>query len=194
VRMMEVEKQATAHEQTADAAIVKVMSPERSPQEKLAEPFRGAKKYAVHATKQTQAVAILNELGDEAAGILDRCDYGAIEAFRVKFGTRFYYAGLSTPTVEATPRERYAGTFVRWGWLGEEVDAALARIKPGESVKVDWDRFEVGGGTITREALRLGLKPRFSSDSDAIWLARFPQMKRAIIEHGDIVFTGTGSA
>jgi len=192
--MMEVEKQATAHEQAADAAIAKVMDPERSPQAKLAALFAGAKKYQVDQTKQPQAAAILNELADEAASILDRCDYGAIDAFRAKFGTRFYYAGLSRSVVEPTPRDLYAGIFVRWGYLGEVIDAALARIKPGESVKVDWDRFEVGGRTITREALRLGLKPRLSSDSDAVWLARFPQMKRAIIQHGDIVFTGTGSA
>jgi hypothetical protein len=189
--MMEVEKQTPAHERAADAAIAKLMDPKRSPQAKLAALFAGVRNYPVHETKQPQAEAILNELGDEAAGILDRCDYGAIEGFRSKFGTRFYYAGLSTPAVEPTPRELYAGTFVRWGWLGEEMDAAIARIKPGQSVKIDWDRFTVGDRTITREAVRLGLKPRFSSDSDAKWLARFPLMKRAIVDGGDIIFVGS---
>jgi hypothetical protein len=191
--MAEVEKEELAHVQAADAAIAKLMDPQRSPQAKLAALFKGAKRAQVDPTKQAQAVPILNELGDEAAGILDRCDYGAIEAFRVKFGNHFYYAGLSMPTVEATPRELYAKLFAKWGWLGDEIDGALARIKQGERVKVDWDRFTVGDRTISREAIRLGMKPRSSSDSDAEWLNRFGQMKKAIIDHGDIVFVGTGS-
>jgi len=194
---MEPEKQTEAHEQAADAALAKIMDPERSPQAKLARLFRNAAKYAVHPTKQAQAVAILNGLAAEAAGILDRCDYGSIEAFRVKFGSQFYYAGLSTPAVEQTPRERWLPVFLkRWAGSGEECEAAIAMIKRAEigTVKVNWDSFEVGGRTITREAIRLRLKPRFSRSTDAEWLAKFPQMKRWVVDGNDIVFTGVGSA
>lgn len=88
-----------------------------------------------------------------------RGDYGAIEGLLSKFHNEFRYAGLSTPIVEPTPRELYAETFARWGWHGEEIDAALARIKPGERVKVDWNQFTVGDRTISRESALTAIRP-----------------------------------
>ena len=123
-----------------------------------------------------------------------RGKYEALGQLLDRLDQKYRYAGLATPVVALTTRELYGKVFARWGWAGEEIDAAIARIKPGERVQVDWDHCTIGARTITREAIRLGLKPRFSTDSDALWLNRFPQMKRAIMEHGDIVFTGTGNA
>jgi hypothetical protein len=196
--MAEAEKQIEHDElaQVIEAGMAAMRDPALSPQEVAACGFHrvATSGPAVHETKEPLALEILTRHRDLIVGALRRSEYGSIEGLLSKFFHENRYAGLSMPRVEATPRELYAKLFARWGWLGEELDAAIARIKPGERVEVDWDRFRIGDRTVTREAIRLGLKPRFSSDSDAVWLARFPQMKRAILDRGDIVFNGTGSA
>jgi hypothetical protein len=172
-----------------------ILAPELALQAATESRFRAiAGSVHVHPTKETQALAIIEEAEKPILDALRRGDYGALGQLLDRFDQKYRYAGLSTPAVEATPRELYAKIFARWGWHGEEIDAAIARIKPGERVKVDWNQFTIGDRTISREAIRLGMKPRFSSDTDAIWLNRFPQMKRAIVDRGDLVFTGTGSA
>jgi hypothetical protein len=178
-----------------EAGTAAMRDPALNPQEVAASGFHrvATSGPAVHETKKSQAIEIVRRHHELIVSALRRGDYGSIEGLLSKFFSECRYAGLSMPRVEATARELYAKVFTRWGLLGKEIDAALVRIKQGDNVKVDWDRFTVGDRTITREAIRLGLKPRCSSDSDAVWLAKLPQMKRAIVDHGDIVFTGMGS-
>jgi hypothetical protein len=195
--MAEVEKRMDDElAQVIEAGTAAMRDPALNPQEVAASGFHrvATSGPAIHETKKPQAIDIVRKHHGLIVDALRRGDYGSIEGLLSKFFSEYRYAGLSTPRVEAAPRELYEKVFVRWGWLGEEIDAALARIKPGDSVKVDWDRFKIGDRTIMREAIRLGLKPRFSSDSDAVWLNRFPQMKRAFMDHGDVVVMGTGSA
>lgn len=197
VRKMEVEKRIDDElERAIEAGMAEMRDPALNPQEVAARGFHrvATSGPAVHETKKSQALALIGKHRQSIMTALRRGDYGEIDGLLSKFFSEYRYAGLSTPAVEPTPRDLYERTFARWGWLGDEIDAAFARIKPGERVTVDWDRFTVGERTISRESIRLGLKPRFSSASDASWLARFPQMKRAILDHGDVVFTGTGSA
>jgi hypothetical protein len=179
-----------------EAGMAAMRDPALSPQEVAALGFHRVVTSgpAIDPSKRPQAIEIARRHSELLVGALRRGDYGSIEGLLSKFFSEYRYAGLSMPTVEATPRELYAKVFSRWGWLGGEIDAAIARIKQGERVRVDWDRFTIGDRTITREAIRLGLKPRFSTLSDGEWLAKFPQMRRAIVDHGDVVFTGTGSA
>ncbi|MGD0290100.1 MAG: hypothetical protein ABSC63_10660 [Candidatus Binataceae bacterium] len=194
VKVVEGEAPCLALAQKIAALSAAILAPELDPQVATESRVRAiVGSVRAHPSKETQALAMIEEAEKPILDALRRGDYSALGQLLDRFDQKYRYAGLATPAVEPTPRELYARIFARWGWSGEELDAAIVRIKPGARVKVDWDRFTVGDRTVSRESVRLGLKPRRSSDSDAAWLNRFPQMKRAIVDGGDIVFVGTGS-
>jgi len=143
-----------------------------------------------HESKKAQAAAKIKTAAAAIVAGLRRSDPDLVNKALGDFDREYRLTGLEMPPIEPTPQQRYGDNFLRWGWRGEEIDAAIARMKPSDVVKVDWDRFTIGGRTITREAIRLSLKPRYSSYSDAQWLDRFGPMKRAILVHGDVCFPG----
>jgi len=183
--------------QKLEAGVAAILDPALDPQTAAAARFRRiVGSIAVAPGKEAAAAAMIDEYLPQIIAMLRRCDYAGLEALLTSFDSKYRYAGLSNPIIPPPPAEQFGKLFAKWGWLGEEIDAAIARIKPeeGAGVRISWNQFEAGGHTITRESIRLGLKPRHSNLSDAEWLARFPIMKYAILDHGDIVFPPTRPA
>src|SRR4051794_41048727 len=133
---MEVENQNDDElRQLTQAKAAEMRSPDLNPQQVAASRFeRIVASIEVAASKRGAAIAIINGHAGLIIAALRRCDYGGIAALLNSFDYAYRFAGLATPVVERSPRELYAGLFSRWGWGGEESDAAIARIKPRATV------------------------------------------------------------
>lgn len=186
---MKNEEASTALREAAEASITEIVAPEHSPQERTAKAVRSAlASTVVHPSKVEKALALLREFTLAAVAALDRPDYDELSRVTMKFRRNFAYSGLSEPVVERPQRELWSPTFQAWGWDAQDIDAAFVHVKIGDKVEsVSWDHFIVTGRRISREAVRLGLKPRWSNLTDHEWLAKFPPMQAGTVERGGIV-------
>ncbi len=66
-------------------------------------------------------------------------------------------------------------------WGTNELEAAIAMLKDGERLgRVTEEEIEIGGRKVSRKAIRLYLKPRFSNLTDDEWLNGFPRKKGVV--------------
>jgi hypothetical protein len=168
----------------------KIRAPELDPQVATDLRFRAiVDSVLVHASKEAQALAIIEESEAAILDALRRGNYATLAQLLDRFDQKFRFAGLTTPKVEPTERERCQPVFLKVGWDGQDSDAAFMYVRSGERIEsIEFDHFVVAGRRIERERVRLGLKPRFSKLSDAEWLGKFPPMRRGKLMNGDMVF------
>jgi len=170
-------------------------APELSAQGRPVKALRRAQAVAVHPAKVPQALDVIDGFTQSAIDALQRCDYQELGRAIDRFGRDFWYGGFTQAPIEKSQKESWTPTFLAWGWDGQDLDAGFAYVRQGEKIEsVSWDHFVIAGRRIDREKARLGLKPRWSSMTDAEWLAQFRPMRRGRIDIGGIVLEGAHTA
>ncbi len=186
--MMEVEKQvANELAQVIEAGSAAILDPELALQRRAERRFRAIAASPVHETKKPQAIAIITEAREAIVSALRRSNFDQLDKALADFDRKFRYSGLQTVEVEPTEREKWERIFQNHGWDSQDRDAAFRRVKPGEKIdSVDWNGFGLSGRRISREQVRLGLRPAWSKVPDAEWLAKFGPIRRIEMVEGEM--------